>query len=375
MPKLFLTELSIKALSLPERGQITYWDERLANFGLRLSQGGSKSFVIVFGVNRQRKTLGRYPIISLAEARSKAKQMLAEITLGVSFKKTLSFVESRGLFLAACIEKNKQNTVDYYRKRLDKHFKFGRKRLNDITRDDIQSRIAKIRTSPSEKNHAFVVIRTFLNWAVREGHLEKSPVFGMKPPGQRRVRDHVLTDPELCKVYKHSLNFPYPFGPIVSLLLLTGQRRNQIASLQWEWIDLSERTFHFPASITKNRKAHILPYGDLVANILQDVLDTGPYLFPSRGGKGDIFNGWGKSKSRFDAGLRGVSPYKLHDLRRTFSTTHARIGTPLHVTEKMLNHISGSISGVAAIYNRHSYIEEMKVATIQYDSYLIGLSA
>jgi len=74
----------IKALPLPERGQITYWDERLANFGLRLSQGGSKSFVIVFGVNRQRKTLGRYPTISLSEARSKARKMLAEITLGVS---------------------------------------------------------------------------------------------------------------------------------------------------------------------------------------------------------------------------------------------------------------------------------------------------
>jgi len=85
------------------------------------------------------------------------------------------------------------------------------------------------------------------------------------------------------------------------------------------------------------------------------------------------FSGWAWHKARFDEGLDDVAPFTLHDLRRTFATIHAKIGTPIHVTEKLLNHVSGSISGVAAVYNRHSYIEEMRFAVKAYDDYLANL--
>lgn len=296
---------------------------------------------------------------------------MAEVTLGVSQRKSISFKNGRELFLEACREKNKPNTVDYYRKRLDTHFRFGRKRLEEISRLDIQSRISKIQTSASEQNHAFVVIRTFLNWAVREQYLESSPIASMKPPGKRNVREHVLSDEELRAVYREALDHQFPFGPIVALLVLTGQRRNEIGSLQWSWIDQMDRTITFPSSLTKNKITHVIPFGECVSSLFSELPKMGSNMFPSRSRNGTVFNGWGKSKARFDRNIEDIDHYTLHDLRRTFSTIHAKIGTPIQVTEKLLNHKSGSISGVAAIYNRHSYMDEMRSAVSAFDSFIM----
>lgn len=180
----------------------------------------------------------------------------------------------------------------------------------------------------------------------------------------------MLTDQELVQVYNASLEHPNPFGQIVSLLVLTGMRRYEVVSIQWDWINQSEQTITIPADVTKNKRMHSQPCGDLVAAVLENTPEIGPYLFPSRSETGTVFNGWGKSKERLDASFEGVEPYTLHDLRRTFATSHAKIGTPIHVTEKLLNHVSGTISGVAAVYNRHSYVEEMRTAVTEYDAYL-----
>ena len=370
MPKVILTDITVKTLPLPDRGQTTYWDEGMKGFGVRVSQGGTKSFVIVHGVNRQRETLGKYPVISLKQAREKAKKLMAQITLGMEQNRSISYTEGRELFLAHCQAKNKRNTVDYYRKRLDSHFRFGRKRLGDITRLDVQSRIRKIKTSQSEQHHAFVAIRTFFNWAAREQYVEQSPITLVKPPGVSKPREHVLSGEELAEVFRKSLVHTYPFGPIVSLLVLTGMRRNEVASLRWEWFDQEEQIIVLPSHITKNKRVHTMPYGDLVQEVLGVIPDCSPYLFPSQSPTGIVFNGWGKSKARFDIALEQVEPYTLHDLRRTFATVHAKIGTPIHVTEKLLNHVSGTISGVAAVYNRHSYMDEMREAIDSFDLYI-----
>src|SRR5690606_19610198 len=102
--------------------------------------------------------------------------------------------------------------------------------------------------------------------------------------------------------------------------------------------------------------------------------DIGDMLFPARGVPDHPFNGWGKSKERFDTPLE-VAAYTLHDLRRTFSSNLARLGTPIHVTEKLLNHVSGTVSGVAAIYNRYSYLDEMRAALVLHDEHLAKLTA
>ena len=115
-----------------------------------------------------------------------------------------------------------------------------------------------------------------------------------------------------------------------------------------------------------------MPLSPMAQEVLRGIPDTGDLFFPARGSDDRAFNGWGKSKKRFDDTLE-VAPYTLHDLRRTFSSNQARLGTPIHVTEKLLNHISGTVSGVAAVYNRYSYLDEMRQAVSHHDDHLAKL--
>lgn len=375
MPTTPLTDLSIKALSPPAKGQTTYWDSGTPGFGLRISQGGARTFVVVYGVERRRFTIGRYPTLSLKQARDKAKELQANLSLGLLDKRpSPAFVEALELYLEASAAKNRERTVADYRRLLSKHFAFGRKRLADITRADVQQKLTKLKDTPSEQRHAFVAAKVFFNWAVREGYMRENPIGTMRAPSRQQSRERILSADELKEIILAARDHTWPFGPIMELLAYTGQRRGEIGALRWDWIDLEARTIMWPASFTKNHRTHVLPYGDRVAAILATLPQQGDYVFPGRTAKAPHFNGWGKCKEAFDAKLEGVEPYVLHDLRRTYSSTMAQLGTPIHVTEKLLNHVSGTISGVAAVYNRHSYLEEMREAVARFEGYIESLN-
>ena len=158
---------------------------------------------------------------------------------------------------------------------------------------------------------------------------------------------------------------PKPYNGIVRMLILTGQRKGEIAALQTAWI--KDGTITLPKEVTKNAREHMLPIGSLCAAELARNSTTthtqAGYIFFDKASTGAPFSGWSKSKIALDRKLGDrVAPWTLHDLRRTFATNLAALGTPIHVTEKLLNHISGTVSGVAAIYNRHAYLDEMRAA-------------
>jgi integrase len=134
--------------------------------------------------------------------------------------------------------------------------------------------------------------------------------------------------------------------------------------LRWDCITPDLITL--PPEITKNNTQHVLP--NLISNYLELIPKTNGYLFPSSTG-GTPFSAWSKSKTALDA-LSGVSGYVLHDLRRTFSTNHARIGTSPHVTEAILNHKTGVRSPLQRIYDRHTYLPEMRQALANHDAFL-----
>jgi integrase len=225
--------------------------------------------------------------------------------------------------------------------------------------------VEKLASTPSEQQHAFVAIRIMMNWCVKRGLIDTSPV----PPMSFKVatRSNILSDIDLAAVLKRATDFGYPFGTIVEMLILTGQRRGEIASLRKSWIE--DDLIVLPAGFTKNKREHRLPISPRVRRLLDSIPGDSDLYFPARGVEDRPFNGWGKTKERFDEPLN-IAPYTLHDLRRTFSSNMARIGTPIQVTEKLLNHISGTVSGVAAVYNRYSYLDEMREALARHDEFL-----
>lgn len=368
-----LTDLQIKKLKAPDTGQKTYFDEALRGFGVRVSQGGTKSFVVMYGKRRQLRTLGRYPAMSLSEARIEAKRAQADMAIDVvadpAVAPSISFTKAREKFLADSASRTKPRTVEEYGRLLNRHFDFE-KDLGAVTRTDVVDCLEQIKDRPAEKQHAFVAIRTMMNWCRKRGLLETSPV----PPltFKSQPRERVLSDDELRAVWQRAEDVGYPYGVIVQLLILTGQRRGEIAGLRRSWLE--DDLVVFPAGFVKNSREHRLPLGQGARTVIASIPETTDLLFPSRLDDEKPFNGWSKCKREFDRPL-DVPPYTLHDLRRTYSSNLARLGVPIHVTEKLLNHASGTISGIAAVYNRHSYAAEMREAVAMHDEFLADLTA
>jgi integrase len=363
-----LTDLLIKRLKPPKPGatkQVTYFDDQQKGLGIRVSVGGTKSFIVMYGKRRKLRTLGRYPTLKLAEARRKAKQLLGEVVATRDGDRpSLSFSEARERFLEDARMRTRASTYTEYARLLNKHFLFS-KPVIGVTRQDIANVIEGLRESPSTAAHAFMAIKVMMNWAEARGLIQASPVPAIK--FKQSSRSRVLTDDELRAVWKRAGEIGHPYGTVVKLLVLTGQRRGEIAALRRSWI--KDDAITFPTSITKNKREHRIPIGPLTNEIIESIPDTGELLFPARGKPDQPLNGWAKAKREFDKPL-SFSNYTLHDLRRTYSSNLAKLGVPIHVTERLLNHVTGTISGVAAVYNRHSYWSEMVEAVRVIDSYL-----
>ena len=151
---------------------------------------------------------------------------------------------------------------------------------------------------------------------------------------------------------------PPPYGRIVEFLALTGQRREEVAQLTWEEIDEKARTWTIPGSRTKNKKAHIVHLSTPAWKVIQ-ACSGEPYVFGTA--KGNRFQRFGKEKRVIDK-LCGITGWRLHDLRRTIVSGMARLGIPPHVADKILNHQAGTISGVAAVYQRHDFLADREAA-------------
>lgn len=362
--KLRLTDLAIKRLQLPAEGQVTYWDEITPGFGVRCS-ARSRSYVVMYGEKRRLKTLGRYPDLSLSDARKQARLFLAtRHTSSTTSRSDHDYQVVVSDYLDDCRQRLRGSTLKGYVLYLTNIPFEGS--ISSISQADVLKAIAKYTSSPSSQNYAFTTFKVFFNWAVRRQFLAANPLNALKRPNRTISRDRVLTDEELKTLLRHTLSYRCRFNDIVSLLALTGQRKGEIANLQWS--EVRDATLVLSPDRTKNGREHIVPIGPAAVGLLDNIAGGERYVFGTEN-EDRPFNGWSKAQRNIIT-QTGLDHFTLHDLRRTFSTIHAKIGTPIHVTEKLLNHVSGTISGVAAVYNRHSYFGEMQVATQLYDEYL-----
>ena len=146
------------------------------------------------------------------------------------------------------------------------------------------------------------------------------------------------------------------------LLIATGQRRDEVAKMQWHEIDFDKRIWTLARERVKNDKAHEVPLSDVVLEIFNTVPRHDGYVFSTNGGATPSSN-YSGNKRRLDSLLpAGMPAWRLHDLRRTCATGLAKLGVAVHVTEAALNHKSGKVSGIAAVYNRHDYKDEKRQA-------------
>lgn len=364
--KLHLTDVAVKKLSPPEDGQVTYWDDATPGFGLRLS-ARAKSYVVMYGEKRQLKTLGRYPDLSLGDARKRAKLFLATAATKPDPDASYDYEAVLAEYLVDCRKRVRASTMKGYGLYLRKiRFKGP---IGDIKPAEIMSAIAKFTDKGSSQNYAFTTFKVFLTWAVRRQYLKHNPLTALKRPNKMVSRERVLSDDEAKKLLQYTLGNRSRFNDVVSLLLLTGQRKSEIADLRWTEVDGD--TLSLPGSRTKNKRAHQVPVCSLALELLETIDGGEKFVF----GTTEVdapFQGWNRAQVKLlkDTGL---PHFTLHDLRRTFATMHAKLGTPVHVTERLLNHVSGTVSGVAAVYNRHSYGAEMRVATERFGQMITDL--
>lgn len=380
-----LTDITVRNLPVPENGQKSYGDEGVPGFACRVSQGGTKTFVLMHGRDRQLITIGRYPTITLADARTEAKRLLAEKTLGKHRPARMAATEALTRFLGEQKQKNRANTVRETEALIRNHFpKLLLKSLEDVNTDDVTKITDKLlkKEQPGAASHAFTAVRTFLRWCVKRRYIHHSPIEGIELPAKSKTRERVLTDTELCTVWRAADKTGYPFGDIVKLLILTGQRRSEIGSLRADHI--KDNSICLPSELTKNKRSHTFPIGTLTASCLQmgHPHDPTNFLFPAQGKSLTPFNGWSKAKARLDKkiadqfpGAGKLVPWTLHDLRRTYATNLQRLGVSIEVIEQLLNHISGTRAGIVGVYQKHKYEPEMRAAVTTYENWLQALIA
>jgi integrase len=282
----------------------------------------------------------------------------------------ITFADALDRFVTThCGPKNKASTAKETERILRHNFlpSWGETTVGAITRHDVLRVLDHKRKQPSAANHAFTAIRTFFRWCVRHEYLTNSPCAGLGLPHKQNSRSRVLTDPELVSVWRAAVRAGYPFGTIVQLLILTGQRRGEIARLDRNFINGKESKIMLPPELVKNGREHTFPYLETIPR-----RNSTSLLFPARGYDDRPFCGFNKGKADLEW-RPAIRPWTLHDLRRTFVTNMAALGVAPHVIERLLNHSSGTISGVAAVYNRYSFMPEMREAIGKWDDHLAAL--
>jgi integrase len=384
-----LTDLKVKNLKNPAGDRLEVWDALLPGFGLRISPAGTKSFILMYRYagHQRRETIGRYPLLSLSEARGRAKEILQKVGTGEDPVITKKPVKPRDTHLFPhvmadfvnlhCLRHNKPSTQRSTARLLKKEFlpHWQNRPVKDIEKGDILRILDAIveRGAPGAANHAYSAVSKFFGWCAERDIIAANPCADIKRPAQVNARDRVLSDAELVAIWRGVEVQGYPYAPIVKLLMLTGQRRGEVSRMEWQQLDFNSRTWSLPKEATKSKRAHTVPLADKALEVLQALPRVHDRLvFPAKGSTTTCFSGFGKCKQRLDD-ESGIADWTLHDLRRSAATGMARLGVDPHVVERVLNHSSGTFAGVAGVYNRFQYLPEMREALEKWQTQLFSL--
>lgn len=398
-----LTVKQIEALSGGQsRSEVP--DPLLPGLYIVVQPSGAKSWAIRYRhQGKPRKlTLGAYPAIDLASARELGRTALRASAEGrdpAGEKRVARHAAARAAseptdllpdvvdqFIARYVKSNNRASTAAETERLlrkDVVPEWRGRRVQEIAKKDVLALLDKIvdRGAAIGANRTLAAMRRMFNWCVDRGLLEASPCDRVRAPTGERSRDRVLTDAELAEVWHASEKIGWPFGPMVQVLMLTAQRRGEVAGMRWPEIDLEQALWVIPRERSKNGIAHEVPLSPNVVALLEGlphIRSQAGFVFTTTGES--IVTGYSRAKFRLDKEImdhrqeaaaefddpdrkvEAMTPWTIHDLRRTAATGMARLGIAVPVVEKVLNHTSGSFAGVAGVYQRHSFSEEKRDA-------------
>jgi integrase len=398
MPREKLTDLKVKALKpAPAGKRYDLMDAIVPGLGVRVTDKGQRTFVLVTrypgSFSPTRRALGEYGKIGLEEARQKARHWHELISKGVDPAKEADrqrqaeAVKRENTFEAVAEEflkrhvKGQRRGADVERDMRRELFPvWGTKPVTEISRRDVVQLVESIadRGATYQAHNVLGHVRTFFNWAINRGiyGLETSPCDRLKPAtliGEREPRQRVLSDAEIAALWRvagglapdnQMLEF-YPFGPLYRLLLLTGQRKSEVAGARWREIDLEKRLWTVPAERFKSNASHLVPLSDSAMDLLRALprFSAGDYLFSSSRGMKPVA-GFAGAKERLDAKMAEAlgaapDPFVVHDLRRTVRTHLSALRVAEPVAELVIGHAR---KGLARVYDQHRYLDEMREA-------------
>jgi len=415
MPSGKVTKDSVDAL---ERGasDIFLWDdggrEPVKGFGVKVTPSGAKSFVFQYrmggrGSKTQRWTIGKYGAWTPDTARKEAKRLSMLVDQGVNpiedkqrrerEAATLGFTDYIETFTEGYLKTDWGTSWGQAKRQLEMHVVPHLKNapLPSIKVADLNPVFDALRSKPAVKRGVWAVLNKMLNWADKRGDIDRNPMASMDAPRHVPRRKRVLSPDEIYACWHASYELDGPRGSLVRLLMITLQRRSEVAALPWAELNHAQRQWLLPGERSKNNQDHVVPLSDLaVAEFDAIGWKRRGLALPSSTGKTPVSN-FSDMKAALDLAMLPILqkraderadamgedrhpvelvPWRLHDLRRTGTTNLQALGFPIEVGERVINHHEGGeASGIRAVYNLYDYLPEKTRALEAWAKLLAGL--
>ena len=372
MPSIKLTQHRIKRLTHTGKWINDYWDTELPGFGLRVHPSGRKVFCVRYAGEdgkRRRVSLGRFPILDLAEAREKAKVLVGQVAQGedpqaerAAEKELVTFGELAEQYLRLHAKRRKRAWHEDERiLQTDLLPTWQQRKATTIGRREVSELLDTIveRGAPIMANRTKALISKVYNFGISRDLVENNPCQGVPMPSISRQRDRVLSEDEIQRFWG-ALRVARPVtAATFKMRLLTAQRGVEVLSLRWEQIE--GRWWTIPGEVAKNGLSHRVPLSRQARELLAELrglLDDSPWVFASPNKGGAHLKTVSRTAKKI-AKAAGIDDFVSHDLRRTAASHMTSMGIPRLVVSKILNHAE---SGVTAVYDRHSYDREKREA-------------
>jgi integrase len=366
----------------PDQGRrIEIIDTVTAGLRLRANKDGSKTWsVITTGPDgkKVRATLGPHPDLTVAKARDRASAIKLKIRDG--YTPVAAKAAAKEAAAAADNGITLHEGLDMYAASRLKAQRTGYQTERDLRRDFDQmldqkapnvttAMVAtvideKAKTAPTMARRLLAYARPWFKWMMTRGHIPFNPCDGIEAPGTETPRERILAPDEVASVWKAAGELGYPFGPFIRVLMLTGQRREEVAGMRRAELNINSATWIVPAARSKTERAITVPLPDdaIIQITLSLKFATGDNLVFTTSGDKPI-SGFSKAKQRLDR-LSGVTGWRLHDFRRTMVSSMAEMGVDPAVADRCINHqASATMSTVARIYQQSDLLERRRHAT------------